>query len=271
MHEVDGTHATDKTNRPTADSSCQSRASHQSSQISSATGRASWTVLDDDQLLAQCEVDTYRASGPGGQKRNKTSSAVRLRHSPSGLIVIAEESRSQHENKAKALKRLQRACISKFANRLRPKSSSIPILHRPAMGKGGCISASRTHVFGRPSGSSWMCWPRSKPVWRTQRNCSGFPPPIWSISCKPTQRFGKPRTNCGCDSARRPSDNRDATYDGRRVLCEPLLPQSSIARRWPDVPPLLLHLGRSAAGGGMCLARHSGATFLAAPPRGWTS
>jgi hypothetical protein len=54
-------------------------------------------------------VDTYRASGPGGQKRNKTSSAVRLRHGPSGLIVIAEESRSQHENKAKAVKRLRRA------------------------------------------------------------------------------------------------------------------------------------------------------------------
>jgi len=71
--------------------------------------RATWTALTDDQLLAQCEVDTYRASGPGGQKRNKTSSAVRLRHLPSGLIVIAEESRSQHENKAKALRRLRRA------------------------------------------------------------------------------------------------------------------------------------------------------------------
>jgi hypothetical protein len=71
--------------------------------------RSTWTALSDDQLLAQCEVDTYRASGPGGQKRNKTSSAVRLRHPPSGLIVIAEESRSQHENKAKALKRLRRA------------------------------------------------------------------------------------------------------------------------------------------------------------------
>src|SRR3954466_4592027 len=71
--------------------------------------RAAWTHLTDDQLLAQWEVDTYRASGPGGQKRNKTSSAVRLRHEPTGLIVIAEESRSQHENKAKALARLWRA------------------------------------------------------------------------------------------------------------------------------------------------------------------
>lgn len=69
--------------------------------------RATWTSLTESQLLAQCEVDTYRASGPGGQKRNKTSSAVRLRHEPSGLSVIAEESRSQHENKAKALKRLR--------------------------------------------------------------------------------------------------------------------------------------------------------------------
>src|SRR5262245_41989882 len=71
--------------------------------------RHGWTCLTDAQLLAQCEVDTYRASGPGGQKRNKTSSAVRLRHAPTGLIVIAEESRSQHENKAKALQRLRKA------------------------------------------------------------------------------------------------------------------------------------------------------------------
>src|SRR5881409_477920 len=71
--------------------------------------RATWTDLSDAQLLNRCEVDTYRASGPGGQKRNKTSSAVRLRHPPTGLIVIAEESRSQHENKAKALRRLRQA------------------------------------------------------------------------------------------------------------------------------------------------------------------
>lgn len=71
--------------------------------------RSRWAGLDDERLLAQCQVDTYRASGPGGQKRNKTSSAVRLRHPPTGLIVIAEESRSQHENRARALRRLRQA------------------------------------------------------------------------------------------------------------------------------------------------------------------
>jgi hypothetical protein len=76
--------------------------------------RQQWASLSDERLLAQCEVDTYRASGPGGQKRNKTSSAVRLRHSPSGLLVIAEESRSQHENKAKALRRLRQALYLKL-------------------------------------------------------------------------------------------------------------------------------------------------------------
>lgn len=80
--------------------------------------RSSWTSLSDALLLAQCEVDTYRASGPGGQKRNKTSSAVRIRHTPSGLIVIAEESRSQHENRARALKRLRQALYLKIRDDL---------------------------------------------------------------------------------------------------------------------------------------------------------
>jgi hypothetical protein len=66
-------------------------------------------LWDDARLLAECEIHTFRASGPGGQKRNKTSSAVRLHHAPSGIIVKAAESRSQHENKARALRRLREA------------------------------------------------------------------------------------------------------------------------------------------------------------------
>src|SRR5439155_26829728 len=86
--------------------------------------RSSWTSLTDADLLDQCAVDTYRASGPGGQKRNKTSSAVRLRHQPSGLIVIAEESRSQHENRARALRRLRQALYLKLRRDLPPDQLS---------------------------------------------------------------------------------------------------------------------------------------------------
>ena len=67
------------------------------------------TTADDATLLAECDLDTYRGSGPGGQKRNKTESAVRLRHKPTGLIVIATESRSQAENRTRALRRLREA------------------------------------------------------------------------------------------------------------------------------------------------------------------
>ena len=52
-------------------------------------------------------VTFYRASGPGGQKKNKTESAVRIKHLPTGIIVTAAESRSQHENRATALQRLR--------------------------------------------------------------------------------------------------------------------------------------------------------------------
>ena len=93
--------------------------------------RATWSNLTGPQLLAQCEVDTYRASGPGGQKRNKTSSAVRLRHPPTGLLVIAEESRSQHENKAKALRRLSHALFLHLRDDLPPAVTPDEIAAHP--------------------------------------------------------------------------------------------------------------------------------------------
>ncbi|MDQ3339807.1 MAG: peptide chain release factor-like protein [Myxococcota bacterium] len=71
--------------------------------------RAHYLLASDDALIAQCEVDRYRASGPGGQHRNKTESAVRLRHKLSGVMAIGEDSRSQSENKLHAVRRLRSA------------------------------------------------------------------------------------------------------------------------------------------------------------------
>src|ERR1044072_9064468 len=62
----------------------------------------------DEDLLRECEVQTFRSSGPGGQHVNKTESAVRLRHLPSGIVVTSQQERSQHRNKALCLQRLRR-------------------------------------------------------------------------------------------------------------------------------------------------------------------
>ena len=57
-------------------------------------------------LAAECDIVAYRSSGPGGQKKNKTESAVRVRHRPTGLTRVATRSRSQIQNKYAALERL---------------------------------------------------------------------------------------------------------------------------------------------------------------------
>ena len=125
--------------------------------------RATWSQLTEDQLLGQCEVDTYRASGPGGQKRNKTSSAVRLRHTPTGLIVIAEESRSQHENKAKALRRLWRGLFLHLRDDLptearTPEAVAAMPDYIPARGADGRLHLSaKTRGSGRRSASRSTC------------------------------------------------------------------------------------------------------------------
>ena len=60
-------------------------------------------------LRDECDVETYRASGPGGQHRNKTESAVRMTHLPSGIVRVATEHRSQLRNRELALERIWKA------------------------------------------------------------------------------------------------------------------------------------------------------------------
>ena len=78
-----------------------------------------------ERLLRQCDVETYRSSGPGGQKKNKTESSVRVRHRPTGLVRIATESRSQARNRITALERMYRALEAR-ARRQRPRIPTRP-------------------------------------------------------------------------------------------------------------------------------------------------
>jgi ribosome-associated protein len=62
----------------------------------------------DEDLLAQCRVETFRSGGKGGQHQNTTESGVRLVHLPTGVRASARKERSQHRNRAIALSRLRR-------------------------------------------------------------------------------------------------------------------------------------------------------------------
>ncbi|MDQ7821571.1 MAG: peptide chain release factor-like protein [Candidatus Eremiobacteraeota bacterium] len=75
-----------------------------------------------EKLKQECEFEFYKSSGPGGQRKNKRETAVRLRHTPTGIVVHATESRSQAANMALALKRLQQ----KIAARSRKRRPRIP-------------------------------------------------------------------------------------------------------------------------------------------------
>ena len=64
-------------------------------------------VADDAKLSSACKLETFRGPGPGGQKRNKTSSGVRVTHESTGISASATESRDQSKNRMLALRRLR--------------------------------------------------------------------------------------------------------------------------------------------------------------------
>ncbi|KAK6919836.1 Peptide chain release factor class I [Dillenia turbinata] len=89
------------------------------------TGR-DFLSLPDEKLLTQCQMDTFRVSGPGGQHRNRRDSAVRLKHLPTGIVAQAVEDRSQHKNRTSALQRLRVLLALKVRNSVYLEAYSPP-------------------------------------------------------------------------------------------------------------------------------------------------
>ena len=81
-----------------------------------------------DHLLAlakDCEITPYKSSGPGGQKKNKTESSVRVVHRPTGVTRIGTESRSQGRNREAALQRVWDA-LEKLRRKPKPRRATRP-------------------------------------------------------------------------------------------------------------------------------------------------
>jgi len=82
---------------------------------------------DPQVLKKQVTVETYRSRGPGGQRKNKVETAVRLKHLPSGITVVATEHRSQSENRKLAFERLRERLIKLNQPKRRRIATSLPV------------------------------------------------------------------------------------------------------------------------------------------------
>lgn len=100
--------------------------------------------VDMEVRESDIRMDFYRASGPGGQNVNKTSSAVRLTHIPTGLVVAIQEESSQHKNRARAMRVLRTRLFDLYEGQRKEKEQSA---RKTQIGSGDRSQRIRTYNF----------------------------------------------------------------------------------------------------------------------------
>jgi len=108
-----------------------------------------WLDLSEAALLAECRFDVFRGPGPGGQKRNKTSNSIRLTHLPTGVSVVAGESRSQQENKLRAVRRLKLRLAAEVRHAIDPRGFEPPAWFQQVVQLGRLAVSHRNEHYAR--------------------------------------------------------------------------------------------------------------------------